>query len=134
MVPLLGLSLLSEGACNLLKCSMGSCSSRLLLERNVADEFDKDGAVVCMPDNPNVWSDGGLVGASSAGSGMFAHLHGDAWGHREWRHLDVVQAARGAGVDSSGALCSVPRSLQTVQRAELTGLPLLFKHWMRYML
>ena len=56
----------------LLECSMGFCSSHLLIEWNVSDEFVRDGAVY-------VWSDSGLVldntsGASSAGSGMCAHV------------------------------------------------------------
>ena len=39
--------------------------------------------MVRMPDIPNVWSDGSLVldkvsAASSAGSGMYAHVSGDA--------------------------------------------------------
>ena len=84
---------------------MGSYSSHSLLEWNVPDEFDKDGAVRRMPDNPNVWSDGSLVldkvsGASSAQSSMYAHVPGDAWRHRKWEHFDMVEPAHGAGVDS----------------------------------
>ena len=77
-----------------------------------------------MPDNPNMWSDGSLVlnkvsGASSAGSGMCAHVPGDAWRHRKWEHLDMVQPAHGSSVDSCRGICSVPGPLQTAQRAEL---------------
>ena len=40
-----------------------------------------------VPANPNIWSDGSVVldkesGASSRGSGMYAHVPGSAWGSR----------------------------------------------------
>ena len=41
-----------EGAGNLLECSTGSHSSRLLFEWNAPDEFDKDDAVRRVPENP----------------------------------------------------------------------------------
>ena len=75
---------------------MGSHSSDLLLERKVPDEFDEDGAVRRVPDNPNLWSDGSFVwdkvsGASVAGSGMYAHVSGDAWRPWIWcsRHMGM---------------------------------------------
>ena len=79
------------------------------LEWNVPDVFDEDGAVRIMPDNPNLWSDGSFVwdrvsGASVAGSGMYAHVSGDAWRHRKWEHLDMVQPAHGNVVESCGGV------------------------------
>ena len=73
----------------MLDCSMGSYSSRLLLEWDMPEEFDMSGAARCMPANPNVWTDGRLVvgrvsGASSAGFGMYAHVPGHACRHRKW--------------------------------------------------
>ena len=67
-----------EGAGNLLGCFLGSYSSHLLFRR--------------VPDNPNVWTGGGLVldevsGASSAGSSMYAHvpvIHGGIVSGSTW--------------------------------------------------
>ena len=75
MVLLLGLALLMKVLAIGFECSMGSHSSHLKRTR----EFDKDGAVRRMLDNPTVWSDGGVVldevsGASSARSGMSARV------------------------------------------------------------
>ena len=81
-LPLLGLGLL-----------MKVLAIWFLLERNVPDEVGKDDAVRRMPDNPNLWSDGSLVldevsGASSAGSGMYAHvclvMHGGIVSGETW--------------------------------------------------
>ena len=61
----------------------------LLLEWDVLDEFDRGGISQRMLVNPNVWTDGSLVvdkvvGASSAGFGVYAHVSGHAWRHRKW--------------------------------------------------
>ena len=50
----------AESAGNLLECSLGSYSSRLLLEWNMSDEFDSDDIAQRLPADPNVWTDGGL--------------------------------------------------------------------------
>ena len=83
----------AQGAGDLLESALGSYSSRLLFDRSLPDEFDASDAVTRVPDNPDVWTDGSLVldqvsGASSSGSGFYAHLLGQAWGHRRWGHLD----------------------------------------------
>ena len=124
----------AEGAGNLLERSLGSYSSRQLREWEVPAEFDREDAVRRMPGNLNVWSDGSVVldkvsRASSGGFGMFAHVSGDAWRFREWGHLDLVQPARGSGMDSCRSFCSVSRPLQTVQRDELWGDVLAFNFW-----
>ena len=61
----------------------------------MSDDFDAASATRRLPAKPNVWSHGSLVldkvsGASSAVSGMYAHLTGSAWGHRNWRHLALL--------------------------------------------
>ena len=72
----------SEGVSNLLECCMASYSSRLLLEWDVPDGFDRDDSAQRVPASPNVWTHGRLVldevsGATSAGSGaMWIHVGG----------------------------------------------------------
>ena len=73
---------------------------------------------------PNVWSEGSLVldrvtGVSSSGAGFFAHESGDLWDNRRWGHVDVVRPE--GDVQSCRGFCSVPGSLQSVQRAEFLG-------------
>ena len=84
------------------------------------DEFHKDGVARRLPGNPSMWSDGSLVlekvsGASFSGSGVYAHVPGDAWS----RTFDMVQPARGSFVDSCWGFYSVPGPLLSAQRAEL---------------
>ena len=69
----------AEGAADLLE--LGSYSSRLLLEWDMPHEFDADDVAQLLPTDPHVWTDGSLVldkvsGASSSGSGFYAHLAG----------------------------------------------------------
>ena len=65
---------------NLLECSLGRYSSRLLLEWEVPAWFDdREDVARRLPAHPNVWTDGSFVlgrvsGASSAGSGMYGHV------------------------------------------------------------
>ena len=87
------------------------------------DEFDAVDVAQCLPADPDVWTDGSLFFdevscASSSGSVFYAHLPGQAWGHRRWWHLDDDRSA-GRMIDSCRGFCNVPGPLQTVQRAEL---------------
>ena len=71
---------------------MGSYSAHLLLEWDVPDECDRTDIAQRLPAITNVWTDGSFVldkvsGASSAGSGMCAHVSGRAWWHRRWGTL-----------------------------------------------
>ena len=75
------------------------------------------------PDAPNVWTDDSLVqgqvsGASSSGSGFYAHLPSVHWAHRRWGHLDEIRSDDGV-VQSCLVFCSVPGPLQSVQRTLL---------------
>ena len=72
-----------------------------------------------------VWTDGSLVldkvtGVSSSGSGFCAHQSVFSWSARRWGHVDHVRPVGDEGL-SCKAFFSVPRPLQTVQRAELWG-------------
>ena len=93
----------AQGAGNLLERALVSYSSRLLFEWSLSGEFDATDAALRLLDNPNVCTDGSLVldkvsGASSFGSGFYAHLPGHAWGHRRWGHLDDDRSAGGSSV------------------------------------
>ena len=95
----------------------------MLFEWSLLDEFDAGAVALRVPDDPNVWTDGSLVlgkvsGASSSGSGFYAHLPGQAWRHPQWEHLDrsadrMRNSCRGSGF--------VLGPLQTVERAEFSG-------------
>ena len=91
------------------------------------DHFDAVEVADCTPDNPNVWSDGScvtdeLANVSVAGSGVFSTESGMAWNVRLWGHLDDVPLEEQDGSERCRVFCSVPGSLQSVQRAELWGL------------
>ena len=54
-----------------------------------------DDDVVLVGEHPDVWTDGSLVlddvsGASSSGSGFYAHFPGQDWKSRRWGHLDDI--------------------------------------------
>ena len=73
-----------QGAGNMLEYALGTCSSRLLFDWSLPDEFDATDAALRLLDNPNVWTYGSLVldkvsGASSSSSGFYAHLLGQSW-------------------------------------------------------
>ena len=72
---------------NQLETSMGSHSVQTLLDWDHAHDFDAESVVRNVP-HPNVWSGWSLVsdavsGASSAGSGMYARISGNALDN-EW--------------------------------------------------
>ena len=90
------------------------------------DHFDAAEVSDCMPDNPNVWSDGScvtddLAGISVAGSGFFSTESSMAWNVRTWGYLDDVALGEGGGEEGCRLFCSVPGPLQSVQKAELWG-------------
>ena len=66
----------SVGAGYLVEVALGRYSSDLLAGWGPSDEFHGAGAASCMPDHPNVWTDGSLVldrvtGVSSSRAGFF---------------------------------------------------------------
>ena len=74
--------------------------------------------------DPDVWTDGSLVqdevsGVCSGGAGVFVPSSGACWFHRSWGHLDLLPPGDEPGSERSRLYLSVPRPLQTVQRAEL---------------
>ena len=114
----------SESAAHLVEVALGRYSSGLIVEWNPSDDFDHDMAVSSLPDHSNVWSDGSLVlakvtGVSSSGAGFFAHQSVNLWDDRRWCHVDHVRSE--GDVPSCRGFCSVPGSLQSVQRAEMWG-------------
>ena len=91
----------------------------------VPDVLGEGGEVVAVPDAPSVWTGGSLVqdqvsGASSSGSGFYAHLPSVYWDPRRWGHMDEVRSGDGV-VQSCRGFCSVPGRFQSVQRAESPG-------------
>ena len=88
-------------------------------------DFDVEGAARRVAEEPDVWTDGGLVddrmsGANSAGAGCFAYRVSRLWASWRWGHWDN-DVGDGAVVSACRGFCSVPGPLQTVQRAELWG-------------
>ena len=109
----------SDGVGNLLECASCSYSSHLPTQRDVLVEFDKNGALGRMQDNPNIWPDGSLVldkacGVSSFGSGFLAH--------RQGAHHDMVQPAHGnVVVPCEGVLFSSWNSADSSNRSVARG-------------
>ena len=76
--------------------------------------------------SPDVWTDGSLVrdevsGVCCGGAGVFAFTSGSSWFHQSWGCLELVPPDRVRGTERSRLYFSVPKPLQTVQRAELWG-------------
>ena len=76
--------------------------------------------------SPDVWTDGSLIrdevsGVCSGGAGIFSFAFGSSWFRRSWRHLELLLPDPNIGSERSWVYFSVPRPLQTVQRAELWG-------------
>ena len=73
--------------------------------------------------NPDVWTDGSLVrdevAGTCGGAGVFALVSGASWFHRSWWHLDMLPPDEDSGTERCRLYLSVPKPLQTVQRAEL---------------
>ena len=95
----------AEGGANKLECSSGAYSSRLLVDREALAGADWVAAACWLPADPNVWTDGSLFlddvsGASSSGSGVYAHLPAHALRHRSWVHFDDL------GMTTDGSACS----------------------------
>ena len=112
----------SESAAYLVESALGRCSSGLISDLRLSDEFDHDGAASSLPDHPDVWTDGSLVldhltGVSSSGAGFFAHQAECFWRGCMWGHVDDVRSDLDHGC--CRGFCSVPGPLQSVQRAEL---------------
>ena len=111
-----------EGASDLLECALGRYSSDALTEWQLPVGFD---ALACAGEvaaEPVVWTDGSLVedkasGASSAGAGCFTYRCSRLWASWRRGHLDEYVGSD-AVVGACRGFCSVPGSLQSVQRPE----------------
>ena len=113
-----------EGAGYLVEAALGCFSSGMITEWSPPDEYDRVEVASCVPDHPNVWSDGSLVldqvtGVSSSGAGFFAHQSENCWSGRRWGHFDHVRPE--GVVRSCRGFYSVPGPLQSIQRAEMWG-------------
>ena len=62
-----------------------------------------------------------MSGVCSGGAGIFAFASGSSWFRRSWGHLELLPPDPNTGSERSWVYFSVPRPLQTVQRAELWG-------------
>ena len=76
--------------------------------------------------NPDVWTDGSLVqdrfsNIRCGGAGVFAFCSGADWFHRSGGHLELLPPDLDTGTERSMLYFSIPKPLQTVQRAELWG-------------
>ena len=74
--------------------------------------------------NPDAWTDGSLVrdevsGVCCGGGGVFAVASASSWFRRSWGHLELLPPDRDRGTERSWLYFSVPRPLQTAQRAAL---------------
>ena len=67
-------------------------------------------------------------GVCCGGAGVFAFSSGASWFHRSGGHLELLPPDPISGSERSMLFFSVPRPLQTVQRAELRGLSLHYRH------
>ena len=70
-------------------------------------DFSAEDARRRLPDLPDVWTDGSLVGdeitgACFGGAGVCAHVSGSAWFHRRWGHLDLLLADGEIGAECCG--------------------------------
>ena len=114
----------SEAASCMVETASGRYSSDLLCGWSPSDGYDEVEVAFSLPDHPNVWTDGGLVldraaGVSVSGAGFFSHSSEDCWRGNLWAHIDRV--CLDGLVHSCRGFCSVPRLLQSVQRAEMWG-------------
>ena len=76
--------------------------------------------------NLDVWTDGSLVrddvaGVCCGGAGIFAATSGACWVRRSWGHLDLLPPGDDPEGERCGLYVSVPKAVQSVQRAELWG-------------
>ena len=76
--------------------------------------------------SPDVWTDCSLVrdevsGVCSGGAGVFSFASGSCWFRRSWGHLELLPPESDTDSERSWLYFSVPKPLQTVQRAELWG-------------
>ena len=114
----------ADSARYLVEAALGCYSSGIIAEWSPPDVYDRVAAASLVPNHPNVWSDGSLVldrvtGVSSSGAGFLAHQPVSCWDHRRWGHVDQVRSV--GDLSSCTGFCSVPRPLQSVQRAEMWG-------------
>ena len=116
----------SSLAINRLENQLGGYVSDDLNGWSVTDEWVQSVRSGHLARSPDVWTDGSLVrdevsGVCSGGSGVFAFASGSCWFRRSWGHLELLPPDPNTGSERSWVYFSVPRPLQTVQRAELWG-------------
>ena len=107
---------------------------------DVLEDFDAEGAAGRLPANPNIWSDGSLLldkvsGASSAGSGMYAHLLASAWGRRKWESIsNSYKLLSVLDLSLVGASAQFMVPCRKCSGLSCGGISWHFRHWMLYML
>ena len=109
---------------NRLEASFGAYSGRVLDEWVPSDDNEVEDAGAWLPDVPNVWTDDSLVReeVSSGCSGSAGETCARLWFHlvSSWLVSPLFTSVDGdTGAECCGLYCSVPGSLQTVQRAEI---------------
>ena len=109
-----------EGAANLLQSALGRYSSSTLTEWQLPVGFDAVGAAWRVASEPDVWTDGSLVGGevsgvASAGAGCFTYRCIRLWANWRLGHLNE-DVGDYAAVSACRGFCSVPGPLQSVQK------------------
>ena len=117
---------------NILESCLGYLSLDGLNGWSASDDWVAGVRLGVLSPNPDVWMDGSLVrddvaGVCCGGSGVFAFTSGSNWFSLSWGHLELLPLDRNSGTERSWLYFSLPRPLQTVQRAELWGLLLPYK-------
>ena len=120
----------SESAHYLVEAALGRYSSSLISSWHPPDGYDPATVSFIVPDSPNVWTDGSLIldkvaGISSSGAGFFADHSATFWDVRTWGHVDHLHSV--GNFPACRGFCSVPGPYQSVQRAEMWGVILVFQ-------
>ena len=109
---------------------LGSYSEEVCREWVPSDHFFGDVASSDVSDHPDVWTDGSFVldefsGVGVGGRGVYSLKTGAGWFDRRWGHLELLPPSE-LGVERCVLYDSVRGPLQSVQRAELWELSLLY--------
>ena len=113
-------------AANVIESRLGGYSGNDLSGWSTTENWTNGVRAGALNPNPDVWTDGSLVrdkvsGICSGGAGLFACCSGAYWFHRSGGHLELLPPDLNSGAERSMLYLSVPRPLQTVQRAEFWG-------------
>ena len=104
-------------------------SAEVLREWDLSQRSREELSASRAPRYQNVWTVGSLVadevvGTASAGAGLYAHVSVSCWFHGSWVHVDLLPNDHELGVERCSLYSSLPRPLQSVQRAEMCGVVL----------